>query len=84
MRHAALLLLAAACAPAPEAPPPRSRDENGLWARRVWLHEAQDDAAIEALVSTHRLPLKRKPGVARSISSDRGPTHEKHWMILSF
>ena len=55
MRHAALLLLlAAACAPAPEAPPPRSRDENGLWARRVWLHEAQDDAAIEALVSTLR------------------------------
>ena len=54
MRHAAALLLAAACAPAPEAPPPRSRDENGLWARRVWLHEAQDDAAIEALVSTLR------------------------------
>jgi hypothetical protein len=52
MLHAALLLIA--CAPTPEAPPPRSRDDNALWARRVWLHEPQDDAAIETLITTLR------------------------------
>lgn len=48
----AALLFTLACAPEP--PAPRSRDHNALWARRVWLHEPQDDAAIEALVTTLR------------------------------
>ena len=26
-----------------------NRDENGLWARRVWLHEARTDAELDAL-----------------------------------
>ena len=52
---------------------------NALEPGRFQLREA-----LQCMAGRHRLPLKRKPGVARSISSDRGPTHEKHWMILSF
>jgi hypothetical protein len=58
--HAAALLAVAcgfaACAPNPASVEPerRSRDDNGLWARRVWLHQAQDDAALDALITTLR------------------------------
>ena len=31
-----------------------NHDENGLWARRVWLHEARTDAELDALVATLR------------------------------
>ena len=31
-----------------------NHDQNGLWARRVWLHEARTDAELDALVATLR------------------------------
>lgn len=52
----ALVGCATPAAPPPAAPPPAAlnRDDNGLWARRVWLHEARTDAETQALVDTLR------------------------------
>lgn len=41
-------------AAAPAEEPVFDRGDNGLWARRRWLHEARTDAELEALVATLR------------------------------
>lgn len=51
---AAALLGCSAPTPLPTSDPIQNRDDNGLWARRVWLHEPKNDAELQALVATLR------------------------------
>lgn len=46
------LLALSACHWGADATP--NRDDNGLWARRTWLHEPHDDAEVDALIASLR------------------------------